>query len=536
MDISTNTIEHFGIIAGIFDELGIGSIIDRALPKTRLHKASHSAIIKAMCLNGLGFNESRLYFYSNFFIGLPTESLLGEGISPSNLNDDTLSRTLDAIFDYGPTELFNELALQVMNKMAEETHLLHVDTTNFSMFGKYEGDAPDGTDSIKITFGHAKDNRMDLKRFVLGMIVNQHGVPLFMQSFSGNKSDKKSLPEMIQKLRKSLSLDDSSYWVADSAIYSEENLKLLGNDLHWLTRVPETVGAAKDLISGELEMIPAKDSRYAFHATSLIYGDIAQKAVVFWSQEMQIQKEKTFDKNFQKKLNNAQKDLNSLKHQRFACEPDAIAAAKKWISDHPLFKLEDLRTTSILERAEKKRGRPKKDEARIYQYAIEADIEIDRESAIRERQKLGRFVLASNDLDLDPETMLNYYKGQQVVERGFRFLKDKSFHASEFFLKKEERIEALAMIMVLCLLIYSYAEWKLRRRLKEVGQSVPNQLKKPTQKPTMRWIFQLFMRVTLIIVAEGQHVIKRQINLSETQNLVLNLLGQDCKKYYGLEC
>ena len=92
------------------------------------------------------------------------------------------------------------------------------------------------------------------------------------------------------------------------------------------------------------------------------------------------------------------------------------------------------------------------------------------------------------------------------------------------------------MIMVLCLLIYSYAEWKLRRRLKEVGQSVPNQLKKPTQKPTMRWIFQLFMRVTLIIVTEGQHVVSRQIKLSETQDLVLELLGKDCKKYYGLEC
>jgi transposase len=110
-------------------KIGIGNIIDRALPKTRHHKASHSAIIKTMSLNGLGFNESRLYFYSNFFIGLSTESLLGEGISPSNLNDDTLSRILDAIYDYGPTELFNELALQVMNKMAEETHLLHVDTT-----------------------------------------------------------------------------------------------------------------------------------------------------------------------------------------------------------------------------------------------------------------------------------------------------------------------------------------------------------------------------------------------------------------------
>ena len=131
---------------------------------------------------------------------------------------------------------------------------------------------------------------------------------------------------------------------------------------------------------------------------------------------------------------------NSLKRQRYACEPDAIAAAKKWILDHPLFKLKDLKASTVLERAEKKRGRPKKYEARIYQYAIETDIEIYQESAIRERLKLGRFVLASNDLDLDSETMLNYYKEQQAVKRGFRFLKDKGFHASEFFLKKEERI------------------------------------------------------------------------------------------------
>ncbi len=92
------------------------------------------------------------------------------------------------------------------------------------------------------------------------------------------------------------------------------------------------------------------------------------------------------------------------------------------------------------------------------------------------------------------------------------------------------------MIMVLCLLIYSYVEWKLRRRLKEVGQVSRISSKKPTQKPIMRWIFQLFRRVTLIIVTEGQHVVSRQIKLSETQGLILELLGQDCKKYYGLEC
>jgi len=31
-------------------------------------------------------------------------------------------------------------------------------------------------------------------------------------------------------------------------------------------------------------------------------------------------------------------------------------------------------------------------------------------------------------------------------------------------------------------------------------------------------------------------VVSRQIKLSETQDLVLELLGKDCKKYYGFEC
>ena len=109
-------------------------------------------------------------------------------------------------------------------------------------------------------------------------------------------------------------------------------------------------------------------------------------------------------------------------------------------------------------------------------YKIEAEIELNDKALDEGRKLFGRFVLASNEVDLDPEAMLNYYKGQQTVEHGFRFLKDKCFHVSEVYLKKEERIESLCMIMVLSLLIYSFAECRLREKLKETGQTVPNQL------------------------------------------------------------
>jgi len=224
MDVQSHLIGHLGIVAGIFDELNINEVIDRALPKRGSRNLPHSVIIKAMILNGLGFTGQRLYVFPNYFKTIPTEKLLGAGISPSDLNDDVVGRTLDAIYDYGATELFNEISLHIMKQFTFGTHLLHVDTTNFSVYGKYENDAPDGTDSIKITFGHAKDGRMDLKRFVVGMVTNQFGLPLFTKAYSGNKSDKKSLIEMIQKTQQAISFDDNDLWIADSALYSEENI------------------------------------------------------------------------------------------------------------------------------------------------------------------------------------------------------------------------------------------------------------------------------------------------------------------------
>lgn len=120
------------------------------------------------------------------------------------------------------------------------------------------------------------------------------------------------------------------------------------------------------------------------------------------------------------------------------------------------------------------------------------------------------------------------------MERGFRFLKDKCFHVSEVYLKKEERIESLCMIMVLSLLIYSFAEWRLREELDKTGQTIPNQLKKPTRKPTMRWVFEIFMGVTQSIAIAGGKIVKVVVKLNGTQTTILRLLGRECENYYGM--
>src|SRR5262249_58586545 len=96
------------------------------------------------------------------------------------------------------------------------------------------------------------------------------------------------------------------------------------------------------------------------------------------------------------------------------------------------------------------------------------------------------------------QELIQTYKAQPRVERGFAFLKDPLFLASSVFVKKPERIVALSLIMVLCLLVYRLAEYRLRDQLAATGQTIPSQVNKPTDRPTMRWVFQCFEGVDLL--------------------------------------
>ncbi|MFM7457493.1 MAG: hypothetical protein ACKO3R_02360, partial [bacterium] len=62
------------------------------------------------------------------------------------------------------------------------------------------------------------------------------------------------------------------------------------------------------------------------------------------------------------------------------------------------------------------------------------------------RLGLGKFIVATNELDaskLNPEEILNYYKDQGKVERGFRFLHDPLCMADAVFLKNDRLLKQI---------------------------------------------------------------------------------------------
>jgi transposase len=141
----------------------------------------------------------------------------------------------------------------------------------------------------------------------------------------------------------------------------------------------------------------------------------------------------------------------------------------------------------------------------------------------RKIEKKCCFILATNELDetkvSDKQFLTRYTPGQQKVE----VLKDPLFMANTLFLKSAKRIEALMAIMTVCLLVYSALEYRIRQSLIENKATFPNQIGGSTDKPTARWLFQLFVGIYILIIGEIQSVV---LNCNVQHFNLLKLLGQ----------
>ncbi|WP_129582685.1 hypothetical protein [Methanolobus psychrotolerans] len=70
----------------------------------------------------------------------------------------------------------------------------------------------------------------------------------------GSASDKTTLVETIAKIQEKLELNDKVYHIADSAIYSDDNITKLGIHALWITRVPVTLNEVKDFLHADVVM------------------------------------------------------------------------------------------------------------------------------------------------------------------------------------------------------------------------------------------------------------------------------------------
>jgi len=525
-EIEIQTINHLGIIAGIIDEIDIVNIVNRELVIEEQEIVNSGEIVKAIILNGLGFVSQPLYLFPQFFEDKATEHLLGAGIKPEHLNEHKIGRVMDKLHRYGLSELFLLIALAAVKKYQISLDFSHLDSSSFSVHGQYNQVLSSESESqeseiepipIKITYGYSKDSRPDLKQFILDLIVTGDGnIPIFIEAASGNQSDKKVFGQIAKNYQQQLKLETTI--VADSALYSKDNLKLL-QEIKWLTRVPLSIKEAKKLLNTvkNSEFQSSAIAGYSWVERESNYGGISQRWLVVKSEARTESDKKSLEKKIIKESESIQKKLTQLFPKRFSSETEAELNLKLIQSKLKFHSIDKVQIT----------------ENQDGTYQITGVIQAHNDVIEAYKNRAGKFIIATNRLDSESfscDEMLIKYKEQQHVERGFAFLKDPLFFADSIFLKSPRRIETMGMLMGLCLMVYSLGQREVRRQLFEAKTGIPNQLGKLTARPTLRWIFQCFQGIHFL-VHQG---IKQVVNLTKERQLTLKFFPLSCQKYYIL--
>jgi transposase len=549
--IGTDVLDHFGLVAATIDKLGIAKQIDRLLPMTKGAKTTYGQRASAMILNGLGFMDDRLYLFPTFLENKPVSRLLGEGLCAKDFNDDALGRFLDAVHAYGETKLYSEIALPIALKHKLVNKSAHIDTTSLTVYGEYsepkeekEGkadtvnscDGLTGSKEARPEYGHAKNKRFDLKQMTLMLATTgAAGFPIWMESHSGNASDKKTLEQAAQRMQqfcKALESSPSLLYVGDSAMYA--NCVKHGDNLLWLSRVPENSKSSKQLLLTQAIEWVKLDDNYNMYPLAQEYGGVKQRWLLVFSKQAYAKEIKTLDKHIAKEHKEISQLLWHTGNQLFGCEKD-IAAHMTHIAK----KLNYHRINYTIECVKhyRQKGRPKKgSQADTIEYRVVAELVPDEARIHNARITKGRFILATNQLDvkaLPDHEILPCYKEQSGTESGFKFIKDDAFEVDSIFLKKPGRISALMMIMTLCLMVYSYAQYWLRQQLQIHQETIPSQSGKETRIPSMKWIYRLFHGVHVLNIKIEDRIQTFILNVNDLLRRIIHYFGDYAAKIYG---
>jgi transposase len=365
------------------------------------------------------------------------------------------------------------------------------------------------------------------------------GFPIWMESHSGNASDKKILHEAAERMKtlcQSIKDAPTFMTVGDSAIY-EACLKQTDSKMLWLTRVPETHKPVKELLrqlDSAYNWVELNED-YKISATETIYKDVPQRWLVVYSAQAHQKECKTLDKKIEKIENEYKKELWHVGNTIFKCEEDAENSLKAFQKKGTYHTFSGA-VEPVLKY--KGKGRPSKDSTpATIAYKIVGTIEKNETTISLEKNTKGRFLLATTQMDktiLPDEEMLSEYKGQSRTESGFKFIKDNTFEVSSIFLKKPSRITSLMMVMTLCLMIYGIAEYDLRCALKAAKDTIPSQTKKPTEKPTMKWVYRMFHGVHLVRLTLQEVTQEIVINLKAVHKKIISFFGQRAMGIYGI--
>ena len=544
-DIEIESYDHgkATFVAAVCKKLNVPDIINHHLSKSNGRKPDISyGIMSQMLISNLCYARRPLYLLDEYFERFDIKGVFGIDARLEQLNDDRFGNLLDKFYEAGPRKIFSEISISAFSTYGLSIKNVNYDTTSKVMWGEYE--TTEGkSGAISIDFGHSKDKRNDKKQIKMG-IGTANGIVVDAKVLDGNTDDRtyngETLDEVHELLERTHTDTSTFYYIADSALFSEENLiKAKGNGIKVITRLPETTNMAKEFIKKSLkertlaktvvfENAQGKKVEYYVSDYQSEYKGIPLRLAACYSVSLEGTKQRTITKQALKEEKELEKSIKQLGKRIFACEADARKEIDLFHKNKGK-KLKYHTVTFDIESQEKRKvGRPSKDQAvNEYNYTIDAEIsrESDRIQDIIEED--CTFVVVSNDTNISAEDMLKEYKTQSSVEKKFHQLKSPSF-INSLFVKTPERVEALTYMFLIGLMILSVVEHVVRRDLKREGGNVVGPGKIKMTSPSLKAILGIFDYVPVMAIRELDKC-RRQLQkpMNNSQLKILSFLGLD---------
>lgn len=544
--LSTHVLGPHPIISHFLQRLNLQSIVAAHVGSGHERLITHGEALCSLVHNILDSPEP-LYRIASWAEPYAAQSF---GFTPEQkeaLNDDRIARMLDALVSERGRGIWFDLALEIIGQFKIATERLHQDTTTITFHGSYSASVREP----RITRGHNKDHRPDLKQLVFGLTVSSDGaVPIQHQVYSGNKTDDRLHRGNLEQLWQMLGKTDFIY-VADGKLATSANLlEIQRHGGKFVTVLPRTwkeeAAFRKSLRTNpvrwrKLLSIPNKrtsegppDIFYTCHTEQ----QTKQGFRFFWVRssakaalDEDIRKEKLRQTLIELASLNAR--LNRRQLRRRSQINQAIAGIMKSSG------MKQFIHVTLHQRVQKEfkylhKGRPYPNSpvrvVRKTAWAIKA--QLDRKALTGEKRLDGVFPLLTNLHTAPKKKILQIYKYQPYVEKRFSQIKT-DLEIAPVYLKKSLRCAGLVHAYFVALAVASLMERSVRQGMAVHGiKELPLfPEKRTTSTPTCARILEAFRGIQWHEFKRGQEHVCFPINLNHLQKTLLKLLDVPVELY-----
>jgi transposase len=443
------------VVMPIFKRLNINKIVDAHCAGKE--EICHGKVVTTLAINRL-LSPRPLYKVSEWLKGTILEDTLA--IEAEQMYDSRLGRTLDDIYPHLEA-IWQDIVVQAILEYDIDLRFLHYDITSIYFEGEYK-------DSDTINYGYSRDNRPDAKQVNLGInVTGKTGIPLAYRVLTGRTADRTTPLEnmkAVQKLMNRVELAERAndfLLVSDRAMLDRAIIVAYeGKGVKWLGPLSAN-GGLQDVLESvtneELEVHPLDYRPVSQPADEppRYYGVILPATIESEGQEVPIQvlvvksctkikldrdRRDTYLKRLINRLEEIKGMLNSRRYKRKAYTQKQIDKA---LQGNPAKRFVDIELAGV-------------DDNLTLTY------QVNEEKLVEAEALDGRYLLGTNQDDLNAHQMLRYFKRQEVVERRIKNVKG-PIQIRPMFLHKEERIEGLVFVTMLALLVYTILEMLCRR-------------------------------------------------------------------------